>query len=163
MKPVQTLVLITLEDGRVAVMTLILHDGRNSFPLDDARVDREIARDAGIKSMGSPVVTWRHTVPDNLPTDRYFRDAWRDGSGVVSIDMTAAREVHKDKLRAQRAPKMAELDVAYMRALETADAAGAAAIALQKQALRDCTDDPAIAAATTPDELKAVIPDALAD
>jgi hypothetical protein len=34
-------------------------------------------------------------------------------------------------------------------------------IAAEKQALRDATDDPAITAAATPDELKAVVPVAL--
>jgi hypothetical protein len=48
-----------------------------------------------------------------------------------------------------------------MRAQEQGDQAKADEIAAKKQALRDVTADPAIDAATTPDELKAVRPDVL--
>jgi len=46
------------------------------------------------------------------------------------------------------------LDVAYMKALEAGT--GAAEIAAQKATLRDITNDARIAAASTPDELKAL-------
>jgi len=46
------------------------------------------------------------------------------------------------------------LDVAYMKALEAGT--GATEIASQKQTLRDITDDARLAAAATPDELKAL-------
>ena len=89
-----------------------------------------------------------------VPTDRTFRGAWTFNGNVVEIDMTAAREIHKDNLRAERAPRLAELDVAYMKALEAGT--GAADIAAQKQALRDITDDARIAAAADADALKAL-------
>ena len=89
-----------------------------------------------------------------VPTDRTFRGAWTFNGNVVEIDMTAAREIHKDSLRAERAPRLAELDVAYMKALEAGT--GAADIAAQKQALRDITDDARIAAAADADALKAL-------
>jgi len=77
--------------------------------------------------------------------------------------MDKAREIKKDMIRAERKPKLEELDVAFMRAVEAGDTEAQATIAAQKQALRDATDDPAIASATTPDELKAVVPTALQD
>ena len=89
-----------------------------------------------------------------VPTDRTFRGAWTFNGNVVEIDMTAAREIHKDNLRAERAPRLADLDVAYMKALEAGT--GAADIAAQKQALRDITDDARIAAAADADALKAL-------
>lgn len=97
---------------------------------------------------------------DSIPSDRTFRNAWED-QGVVQINMEKAREIHKEVLRRLRTPKLAELDVAYMRADEIGDTAEKAIIAAKKQALRDVTADPAIAAATTPEELKAVRPAAL--
>ena len=48
-----------------------------------------------------------------------------------------------------------------MQADEAGDVAAKAVIAVKKRALRDVTDDPAIAAATTPEALKAVVPAAL--
>ena len=77
---------------------------------------------------------------------------------MISVDMTKAKEIWRDKIRADRKPKLAELDVQYMRAVENDDATEKAAIATKKQALRDATADSRIDAATTPDELKLVDP-----
>jgi len=82
---------------------------------------------------------------------------------MITVNMTKAVEIKKDMIRAEREPKLAALDVEFMRAVEAGDTAKQAEISTKKQALRDATDDPAIAAATTPDELKAVVPAALAE
>ena len=95
-----------------------------------------------------------------VPSDRTFRNAWED-SGVVSVNMTKARELHRTRLRELRKPRMESLDVAFMRALEIGDEVAKAAIILQKQVLRDVTADPAIETARTPEELKTVLPDAV--
>ena len=89
-----------------------------------------------------------------VPTDRTFRGAWQFNGDAVEVDMAAARNIHKDNLRAERAPRLADLDVAYMKALEAGS--GAADIATQKQTLRDITSDSRIANASTPDALKAL-------
>lgn len=95
-----------------------------------------------------------------IPPDRTFRDAWHD-AGKVEIHMGKAREIHKEKMRYARVPKLAALDVEFMRALEKNDMAAAAAAATKKQALRDVTADPEIEAAQTPEALIAVWPDIL--
>lgn len=77
---------------------------------------------------------------------------------MINVNMTKAVEIKKDMIRAERAPLLADLDVQFMRAVEAGDTAKQAEISAKKQALRDATDDPAIASATTPDELKAVNP-----
>ncbi len=87
-----------------------------------------------------------------VPTDRTFREAWSFNEAVVEVNMTAAKVIHKDNLRAERAPRLAELDVAYMKALEAGS--GADAVATSKTTLRNITDDARIDAATTPDALK---------
>ena len=89
-----------------------------------------------------------------VPSDRTFRGAWQFNGSAEEVDMTSARNIHKDNLRAERKPRLEALDVAYMKALEAGT--GAADIAAQKQTLRDITNDARIAAATTPDELKAL-------
>jgi len=78
---------------------------------------------------------------------------------MITIDMEKARDIHRDKMRVARAPLLTTLDVAFQRALE--QNANTATIVAQKQALRDVTSDPAIEAAQTVDELKAVWPDIL--
>lgn len=93
-----------------------------------------------------------------IPAERTFRGAWEadEGTGVISVEMDAAREIWRDKIRAARADAFQFLDTAFMRALETgADTSG---ILADKQALRAAPDDPGIDAATTPEELMLVQP-----
>lgn len=75
--------------------------------------------------------------------------------------MNKARDIKRDMIREERKPLLEALDVAYMRAVEIQDAEKMTEVAAKKQALRDCTKDPAIDAAATPDELKQVRPSAL--
>jgi len=82
---------------------------------------------------------------------------------MITVNMTKAVEIKKEMIRAERKDKLEALDVEFMRAMEAGDADKQAEIAAKKQALRDATSDPAITAATTPDELKAVTPAALSD
>ena len=96
----------------------------------------------------------------DIPVDRTFRNAL---TMDLDHDMAKARDIWRDKIRAERAPKLDALDVAYQRADEAADAKAKADIAAIKQALRDATADPEIEQATTCAELKAVWPAALKD
>lgn len=88
--------------------------------------------------------------------DRTFRNAWKLSGGRIDVDMDKARGIWRDALREQRAPLLASLDAAYMKADEVGDAREKARVAAQKQRLRDATQDPRIDAATTPEELKLV-------
>ena len=69
------------------------------------------------------------------------------------IDMAKAKEIHKEKIRLAREPKLAELDIEFQKALETG--ASTTDIVSKKQALRDAPADSAIDAATTDAQLKA--------
>ena len=72
---------------------------------------------------------------------------------MINVNMTKARDIHREKVRQARNPLLASKDVEFQRALETG--ADTAAIVAAKQALRDAPASAAIEAATTPDELKA--------
>ena len=89
-----------------------------------------------------------------VPTDRTFRGAWSFNGTAVDVDMAAARDIHKENLRAERKPRLDALDVDFMQALEAGTST--TQIATDKQTLRDITSDSRIAAATTPDALKAL-------
>jgi hypothetical protein len=93
-----------------------------------------------------------------LPAERTFRGAWEADAdaGVISVDMAAARDIWRDKIRQARTEPLAALDTAFMKALETG--ADTTQITADKQGLRDAPTDPAIDAATTPEELAAVQP-----
>ena len=88
-----------------------------------------------------------------IPTDRAFRNAWKQNSKTIETDMAKAREIHKTNIRNARIPKLAELDIEFQKALETG--ASTTDIVSKKQALRDAPADSAIASANTETKLKA--------
>jgi hypothetical protein len=71
---------------------------------------------------------------------------------AITINLNKAKDITKDKLRAERAPLLQALDVQFQRALESGS--DTAAIVAEKQRLRDITT--LADAATTTDELKAL-------
>ena len=93
-----------------------------------------------------------------LPAERTFRGAWEAdaNAGVISVDMAAAKEIWRDKIRQARTEPLAALDTAFMKALETGSST--TQITADKQALRDAPTHADIDAATTPAELAAVQP-----
>jgi len=117
--------------------------------------DGAVARFAGLIDADE----YRHKC-DRL---RAFREAWTwtTDEPVIEIDMVLAVEAKKRELRKARAPLLASLDIEMQRAIESGDAARIAAVGRRKQALRDITADPALAAASTPEALLAVTPAAL--
>jgi hypothetical protein len=71
---------------------------------------------------------------------------------MITINFDKAKQITKDRLRAERSPLLQEQDVAFQRALESG--ADTAAIVAEKQRLRDITklaDE-----ASTLDELKQI-------
>ena len=93
-----------------------------------------------------------------IPAERTFREGWEANAdtGVISVNMAKAKDIWRDKIRRARVEPLADLDTAYMKALETG--ADTASIITQKQALRDAPALSSIENATTPDELKAIQP-----
>jgi hypothetical protein len=90
---------------------------------------------------------------DILPNaDDDFFDAWELDGETVSVNFTKSQAITKDRLRAERVPLLAAQDVAFMRATETADGVTLAAVAAEKQRLRDITN--LVDACTTLDELR---------
>lgn len=80
---------------------------------------------------------------------------------MIGINLEKAKDVWRDKIRTARTEKFKQLDVEFMRAVETADTDTQTAVAAQKQALRDAPADSAITDATSPDELKNIQPASL--
>tara|TARA_Y100000361_G_scaffold139479_1_gene142565 strand:- start:363 stop:629 length:267 start_codon:yes stop_codon:yes gene_type:complete len=72
---------------------------------------------------------------------------------IIKTDMAKAKEIHKNKIREARTPKLAELDIELLKAQETS--ADTTAIVAKKQALRDAPADSKIDAATDEAALKA--------
>jgi len=96
-------------------------------------------------------VSFRIVDESEIPTDRTFRNAWKDEGGI-KVDMGKAKDITKDRLRNERKPLLEAQDVAFQRALESG--ASTAAIVSEKQRLRDITKQ--VDALTSLDELKAL-------
>lgn len=69
---------------------------------------------------------------------------------MITVNLNKAKEITKDRLRAERTPLLQAQDVAFQRALE--EGADTSAIVAEKQRLRDITQ--LADQATTLDELK---------
>ena len=69
---------------------------------------------------------------------------------MISIDISKAKDITKDRLRKERKPLLEEQDVLFMRAQEAGD--DTTAIAAEKQRLRDITNQ--VDSMTTVEELK---------
>ena len=74
---------------------------------------------------------------DGIDNDYFDGFIYADGHAVADIEK--CKEIHLDKFRAARAPKLAGLDVAFMKAVELSDSVKQSEIAAQKQELRDIT------------------------
>lgn len=113
------------------------------------------------KDVPSSATNVRVVDAEDIPTDRTFRDAWAAcPESVCRVDMQKAREIHRERLRRARKPKLEALDVETMRNLT--NSAKLAEIEAKKQELRDATAYPAIDSAATPEDLKLAVPSCLA-
>lgn len=97
---------------------------------------------------------WSLVNADTVPSDREFRNAWRKDGATVRVDLPAAKEIVRDRVRAEREPLLASLDVSALRAQEQGDAVKLAEIVAQKQALRDAPASTRISDAQSVKDLK---------
>ena len=70
----------------------------------------------------------------------------------LTVNISKAKDIWKDKIRTARKPKLEELDVQYMKAQESSS--DTSAIVIKKQELRDYPSQ--VDSAATTDEIKAV-------
>lgn len=78
-------------------------------------------------------------VQDISAVDNDYFDGFVYKDGEAVADIAACKNIHLDKFRQARAPKLAALDIAYTKADENGNWSKKAEIAIQKQALRDVT------------------------
>ena len=129
-------VIFTNSDGTVSIMTPI-----------EGTAEECAKRDL-------PDGTSYEIVDDSvIPTDRSFRNAWKQNNKTIETDMSKAREIHKTNIREARVAKFAELDVEFQKALEPSS--DTTAIVAKKQALRDAPAASGISTAASEADLKA--------
>ena len=142
---------LKMNDGSVAIMQ-IPDEYKDMLPDEIIQKWPEAER--------AKVVSFHAIQDTEIPADRTYRNAWT-WNGKIEHDMTKARNVHRDRMRRVRKPKLEALDSAYLRADEVGDAVMKSQISLQKQALRDVTAVPAIETAISVEQLKTIWPEIL--
>lgn len=80
----------------------------------------------------------------------------------IQVNMNKAKDIWRDKWRNARNPLLADLDVEFMRAVESGDTAKQTEVATKKQELRDVTSTD-INNIETADHLKEIWPECLGD
>lgn len=81
-----------------------------------------------------------YKIVDSVDIDNDYFDAYEfDAAAGAVVNISKAKSVHLNKFRVARTPKLAKLDVEFLKAVESDDAEKQAQLAAQKQALRDVT------------------------
>ena len=100
------------------------------YPTGELPIEEVQAKDTPV---GSLIVD-----NDSLPNEHNdFFNAWELNGTTVTVNLTKAKAITKDRLRAERTPLLQAQDVAFQRALESG--ADTTAIVAEKQRLRDIT------------------------
>lgn len=100
-----------------------------------------------------------YKIVESVDIDNDYFNAYQfDAELGAKVNIDKAKAIHLDKFRNARAPKLAKLDIDFMKAVEANDEMKKAEIISAKQALRDITltplpDDLAGIKATWPDIL----------
>ena len=108
-------------------------------PLENAGVDSDGVWKSQMSNI-FPTASLYIVDKSEVPTDELFFPAFKysEDSGF-STDITKAKEITKQKLRADRIPLLEAEDIKFQRALETG--ADTTDIVAEKQRLRDITND----------------------
>ena len=115
------------------------------YPTGELPIEEVQAKDTPV---GSLIVD-----NDSLPNEHNdFFNAWELNGTTVTVNLTKAKAITKDRLRAERTPLLQAQDVAFQRALESG--ADTTAIVAEKQRLRDITQ--LADQATTLEQLKQI-------
>ncbi len=142
--------LIKYKDGSIGIMTTVL---------DETKPENEFLKLS--QEDQDKIHSHRPMDESEMPSDRYFRNAWIHHEDKIHIDIEKCRNIHRDNLRELRRPKLEALDLEFMRASEKNDEPKKNEIISKKQELRDITMHQSILNASTPDELKAFMPEIL--
>lgn len=146
-----TKIALTFIDGAVGLMTLLLV---NPSP---ERVQQEISKSV----FPTAVTSWRVIDEASIPTDRTYRNAWKDTGSAIVHDMVKARAIHGGLVRAARDRAIDVKDKEWLSAFGQGQNAAAAAVEKERKTLRALPESLGIENAQTIEELKALWPPGL--
>jgi hypothetical protein len=116
------------------------------YPTGEISIDEVLVKDCPKEA----IVIDENLLPQG--DNSYFFDAWELNGNEVSVNLSKAKDITKDRLRQEREPLLLAQDVAFQRALELN--ADTSSIVVEKQRLRDITK--LVDIANTVEELKAL-------
>jgi len=101
-------------------------------------------------------VPYEIVTTDEIPSDRFFRNAWKANGAAVEVDLVKAKAIGHDIRRAKRAEEFAPFDEVIAKQIPGKDATQAEA---KRQEIRVKYDaiQKAIDETSTPDEIKAAL------
>lgn len=106
----------------------------------------------------SGLASYSEITIDDVPSDRTYRNAWRENAGKIEVDLNEAKQIKLNEIRELRNKQLAALDYEYIKADEASSVAQKSIIAAKKQSLRDLPATEKFAGVTTPEQLKDYIP-----
>jgi hypothetical protein len=84
-----------------------------------------------------------YKIVESVDIDNDYFNAYEfDSQAGAKVNIPKAKDIQLDKFRAARAPKLAKLDIDFMKAVEAGDEAKRSEIIAEKQTLRDVTLTP---------------------
>jgi len=143
-----TRIAYTKEDGTVAIVI-----PTPEFIAGGGDLERLVAKSIPVG------IDYEVYYAEDIPADRYFRNAWVLDEGI-KVHRATAEQIHLNKLREIRDDKLEVLDIEYQKALEFRDDAAMNAIANKKKKLRDMPEDVDFSGLSL-DALKDFVPDVL--
>ena len=132
------------QDGSISVMTVVGED------------TAEVAVTEQAKQPGLANATFLGRV-DTLP-DKTYRDAWRFNASNIETDMATARDIHMDRIRAERNEELVKSDNELRVAEDDDQVAEVAKVRAKRKMLRDIPQTFDLTKAKTPEELNAMWP-----
>jgi hypothetical protein len=101
-------------------------------------------------------VPYEIVTTDDIPSDRYFRNAWVANGAAVDVDLGKAKDIGHDIRRQQRAEEFKPFDEIIAKQIPGVDAVKAEA---SRQVIRDkyAAVQDAVNAAKTPDAIKVAL------
>lgn len=129
----------------------------------DTAIEFEVARSSRHwQQDGKATIGWRKlTLAEHemFNRDRNYRNAMEDVPGVgLKHNMVKARQLHRAVLRHWNGDRLMTLDREWVDAAAKKDNQKADEIEAKRQTLRDFVNDPRIDAASTLEQLKALVP-----
>jgi len=130
------------ENGSLGIIALFREDGLES-----------VISSRGLKFIPHKILDGTEQI------DHEFFDAHEmTDAAEITVNISKAKAIQKNKWRAKRIPILKQLDVDYIRAVERGDTAAQQEITLKKQQLRDIT---LIELPDSLEGIKSVLPEAL--